>query len=90
VKVRIYELDSIDRASELQFIYATAYYYVGTHPELIHLLAELSKRRDKRLELASRKRAYEIANVTKKRVLEENATWSWWKASPLGLKKNLT
>jgi Sds3-like len=57
----------------------TIRYALGSHPELIHLQAELSKRRDKRLELALRKRTYEIASVTKKRCLDEDATWSWWK-----------
>ena len=52
---------------------------VGTHPELLHLHAELSKRRDKRLELASRRRDYEVANVTKRRRLDEEGVWSWWK-----------
>ncbi|KAI0922794.1 hypothetical protein AcV5_009675 [Taiwanofungus camphoratus] len=50
-----------------------------THPELLHLHAELSKRRDKRLELAIRRRDYEVANVTKRRKLDEEAVWSWWK-----------
>ncbi|KAI0772778.1 hypothetical protein BD413DRAFT_612272 [Trametes elegans] len=51
----------------------------GTHPELLHLHAELTKRRDKRLELASHRRDYEIANVTKRRRLDEEGVWSWWK-----------
>lgn len=46
---------------------------------MIHLQRELLKRRDKRLELATRKRAYEVANVTKRRRTDEDATWSWWK-----------
>ena len=50
----------------------TAAYDVGMH-------LELSKRCDKRLELAARKCAYEATNATKKRILEEGATWSWWK-----------
>ncbi|KZT08129.1 uncharacterized protein LAESUDRAFT_724131 [Laetiporus sulphureus 93-53] len=53
----------------------------GTHPEMLHLQAELSKRRDKRIELASQRRDYEIANVTKRRKLDENAVWSWWKCA---------
>lgn len=44
-----------------------------------HLHAELSKRRDKRLELASRRREYEVANITKRRKLDEDGVWSWWK-----------
>ncbi|KAI0827435.1 hypothetical protein BC628DRAFT_1418530 [Trametes gibbosa] len=51
----------------------------GTHPELLHLHSELSKRRDKRLELASHRRDYEVANVTKRRRLDEEGVWSWWK-----------
>ncbi|EPT01974.1 hypothetical protein FOMPIDRAFT_1029523 [Fomitopsis schrenkii] len=52
----------------------------GTHPELLHLNDELSKRRDKRLELASRRRDFEVLNVTKRRKLDEDGVWSWWKA----------
>ena len=52
---------------------------LGSHPELIHLQKELRKRRDKRLELSSRKRTYETVNVTKRRRVDEEATWSWWK-----------
>ncbi|KAG9226917.1 hypothetical protein CCMSSC00406_0003410 [Pleurotus cornucopiae] len=51
----------------------------GNHPELIHLHAELSSRRDKRIELATRKRQFEVTSVTKRRKLDEHATWSWWK-----------
>ncbi|KAL6302269.1 hypothetical protein BKA93DRAFT_818568 [Sparassis latifolia] len=50
----------------------------GTHPEMLHLHTELSKRRDKRLELASRRRDYEVSNVTKRRKLDEDAVWCWW------------
>lgn len=57
--------------------------HTGSHPELLHLQRELLKRRDKRIELATRKRSYEIANVTKRRRMDEDATWSWWKVSPL-------
>lgn len=55
----------------------------GIHPELIHLDEELSKRRDKRLELASRRRTYEINDAMKRKRAAENAVWSWWKVSPL-------
>ncbi|KAI0342513.1 hypothetical protein BDW22DRAFT_1420452 [Trametopsis cervina] len=51
----------------------------GVHPEMLHLHAELSKRRDKRLELASRRRDFEVANATKRRKLDEDGVWSWWK-----------
>lgn len=56
-----------------------SFFFAGNHPEMIHLHKELSKRRDKRLELASRKRSYEISNVAKRRRVDEDATWSWWK-----------
>lgn len=49
------------------------------HPEMLHLQTELSKRRDKRLELASLRRDYEVASVTKRRKLDEDGVWSWWK-----------
>ncbi|KAF9485623.1 hypothetical protein BDN70DRAFT_870920 [Pholiota conissans] len=48
------------------------------HPELQHLQKELSKRRDKRLELASRKRSYEVANAVTRRNTDESNIWSWW------------
>ncbi|KAK0223652.1 Sds3-like-domain-containing protein [Armillaria fumosa] len=51
----------------------------GTHPELIHYQKELSNRRDKRVELASRKRELEITTIMKRRRVHEDGTWSWWK-----------
>ena len=54
----------------------------GIHPELIHLDEELSKRRDKRIELASRRRTYEVNDATKRKRAAENAVWSWWKVLP--------
>ena len=53
-------------------------YCLGSHPELLHLHSELSRRRDKRIELAARRRSYEIANILKRRRSEESAVWSWW------------
>ena len=53
----------------------------GVHPELIHLDEELSKRRDKRLELASRRRTYEVNDAVKRKRAAGNAVWSWWKVS---------
>ncbi|KAH9947751.1 Sds3-like-domain-containing protein [Amylocystis lapponica] len=50
----------------------------GSHPELLHLHTELSTRRNKRLDLATRRRDYEIANVTKRRKLDEDTVWSTW------------
>lgn len=55
----------------------------GTHPELLHLHAELSNRRDKRLELAAWRRDYEVENVRKRRRLDEAGTWSTWKVSTM-------
>ena len=46
---------------------------------MLHLQTELSNRRDKRLELARLRRDYEVANVTKRRKLDEDGVWSWWK-----------
>ncbi|EPQ51751.1 hypothetical protein GLOTRDRAFT_140756 [Gloeophyllum trabeum ATCC 11539] len=51
------------------------------HPELLHLQAELSKRRDMRLDLAAKRRSYEVTMVTKKRKADEDGVWSWWKFS---------
>ena len=61
---------------------------IGIHPELIHLDEELSKRRDKRLELASRRRTYEVNDATKRKRAAENAVWSWWKV-PLSPKRQI-
>jgi len=61
--------------SQLSNYHSTA----GIHPELIYLDEELSKRRDKRLELASRRRTYEVNDATKRKRAAENAVWSWWK-----------
>ena len=53
----------------------------GTHPELHYLQNELTKRRDKRLMLASKKRTYEIEAVTRKRREEEVWCWEAWDVS---------
>jgi len=44
-----------------------------------YLQKEMTKRRDKRLELASRKRSYEVTNATKCRKADVDGVWSWWK-----------
>ena len=44
-----------------------------------YLQKEMTKRRDKWLELASRKQSYEITNSTKHRKADEDGVWSWWK-----------
>ena len=68
--------------------------HTAAHPELLHLQKELLKRRDKRLELASRKRSYEVANAVTRRLADESNTWSWWqvisKIHPLKLADKLT
>ncbi|KAI0681731.1 hypothetical protein C8Q76DRAFT_804470 [Earliella scabrosa] len=61
----------------------------GTHPELLHLHAELSHRRDKRLELATRRRDYEVENVRKRRRLDEAGTWSTWQHERDELQKTM-
>ena len=66
--------------------FAQGFYHpstTGIHPELIHLDEELSKRRGKRLELASRRRAYEVNDAMKRKRASENAVWSWWKVRPI-------
>ncbi|KIM60512.1 hypothetical protein SCLCIDRAFT_944283 [Scleroderma citrinum Foug A] len=50
----------------------------GTHPELHHLQDELTKRRDKRLMLAERKREYEIGALERKRKEENVNVWDHW------------
>lgn len=51
---------------------------IGTHPELHHLQDELTKRRDKRLMLAERKREYEIGALERKRKEENVNVWDHW------------
>ncbi|KAG1737573.1 Sds3-like-domain-containing protein [Suillus paluster] len=53
----------------------------ANHPELIHLQAELNKRRDKRLALACKRRVYEVVSANKRRRMNEDAVWSWWKVA---------
>ena len=50
----------------------------GTHPELHHLQDELSKRRNKRLMLAERKREYEIGTLERKRKEGDTNVWNHW------------
>ncbi|KAJ7650605.1 hypothetical protein FB45DRAFT_20610 [Roridomyces roridus] len=51
----------------------------GTHPELRHIQRELATRRDRRVELATRKRAFEHTDAERKRGVGEAGVWSWWK-----------
>ena len=60
-------------------LFSFPFFFVAAHPEMQHLQKELTKRRDKRLELASRKRSYEVANASKRRRADEDGVWSWWK-----------
>jgi hypothetical protein len=53
--------------------------FTGTHPEYVYLQSELSRREAKRKELAARQRTYDIALVTKKRKMDEDFIWGWWK-----------
>ncbi|KAJ2922893.1 hypothetical protein H1R20_g14153, partial [Candolleomyces eurysporus] len=62
----------------------------GNHPEMIHLLGELTSRRDKRVELASRKRMHEMASVGKRQRAEESAIWSWWAVTRDELQTEMT
>ncbi|KAH7883007.1 Sds3-like-domain-containing protein [Phlebopus sp. FC_14] len=50
----------------------------GTHPELQHLHAELTKRRDKRLTLAAKKRIHEVKAAERRRREEERREWEEW------------
>ncbi|KAG8961069.1 hypothetical protein FRC03_005807 [Tulasnella sp. 419] len=50
----------------------------GSHPEYLHLLGELQQRRDRKLNLASVKRAREEEFIHLRRRNEERAVWSWW------------
>ena len=49
---------------------------IGINPEFVHLDEELSRGRDKRLELAFRWRTYEVNNAMKMKPAAENAVWS--------------
>nr|GAT60889.1 predicted protein [Mycena chlorophos] len=51
----------------------------GTHPEMLHIQRELTARRDRRLELATRKRSLECVDAERKRTAAEHGVWSWWK-----------
>ncbi|KAG8820912.1 hypothetical protein FRC17_009989 [Serendipita sp. 399] len=50
----------------------------GTHPELLHTIAELDKRRERRIQLAENKRKRDIDLAAKLRSHEEDGIWSWW------------
>ncbi|KAG8997359.1 hypothetical protein FRB90_012515, partial [Tulasnella sp. 427] len=51
---------------------------LGTHPEYLHLLSELQRRRDRKLDLASIRLEKEREFASHKRKMEENAVWGWW------------
>ena len=42
-----------------------------------YLQNEMTKRREKQLELASWKRSYEVINARKRRKADEDGVWSW-------------
>ena len=49
------------------------------HPELLHFMATLSQRRERRISLASLRRKYDEDFIHKKRKADEDAVWSWWR-----------
>ncbi|KAF8525210.1 Sds3-like-domain-containing protein [Hysterangium stoloniferum] len=61
----------------------------GTHPELLHLQLELSTRRDKRLELAARRKEYEETSIRSRRRDEQNTVWEWWRFECEELQKDM-
>ncbi|KAI5891277.1 uncharacterized protein SCHCODRAFT_02314405 [Schizophyllum commune H4-8] len=50
----------------------------GTHPEMLHMQSELTKRRDTRMRLADARQEVETQAVQRKRAHDEMAIWSWW------------
>lgn len=55
----------------------------GIHPEMTFMQTELLKRRDTRLELAEKRRAYEMNGAAKRRRMAEVAVWETWKVRRL-------
>ncbi|KAJ3504857.1 hypothetical protein NMY22_g17781 [Coprinellus aureogranulatus] len=55
---------------------------------MLHLFGELTTRRDKRIELASKRRVYEIANIGKRRCAEEARYFSCPVDNSTGLSAN--
>jgi hypothetical protein len=51
---------------------------LGTHPELLHTLEELKKRKERRVTLADLKRKREAELATSIRTHEEDSIWTWW------------
>lgn len=50
----------------------------GNHPEYMYLLAELQRRKDRKLELAALRMEHEKQFASQKRKVDENATWAAW------------
>ncbi|KAG8851184.1 hypothetical protein FRB91_008330 [Serendipita sp. 411] len=50
----------------------------GTHPELLHTISELDKRRERRIHLAENKRKRDLELASKLRSHDEDGIWSWW------------
>ena len=63
--------------------------FIGTHPEHLYLLAELQRRRDRRLQLATLKRDREEEFCHYKRATEDHSVWSWWKENQNDLRDDL-
>ena len=57
------------------------YTSLAVHPEMQFLQNEMTKRRDKMLDLASRKRSYGVIIATKRRKADEEGVWCWWKVT---------
>lgn len=50
----------------------------GTHPEMLHTISELEKRRDKRIVLAEKRRKKDMELAVAVRKCDEDGIWSWW------------
>lgn len=62
---------------------------VGTHPEYLHLLSELQRRKDRKLLLASRWADRTKAFATHKRKVEEHTIWAGWNEERDGVRDDL-
>lgn len=52
--------------------------YLGTHPEYLTLLAELQRRRDRKVTLSDLRRQKEEEFATHQRKVEDQAIWRQW------------
>lgn len=62
---------------------------VGTHPEYLHLLSELQRRRDRKLDLTGIRLEKEREFASHKRKMEEHAVWAWWNETRDGVRDDL-